>query len=105
MDALKRALSGALIFCKSPRQAFVKPSIKPSVKPSFSIGALSYFLNLGSAFVNSYGALSERFRGAFRGLSKRFQSAFGDFRERLREHFRERFTRTKLLKCKRSKRS
>ena len=73
MGALKRALSGALIFCKSPRQALVKPS----VKPSFSIGALSYFLNLGSAFVNSYGALSERFRSAFGALSERFQRAFG----------------------------
>ena len=30
-----------------------------------------------SAFVNSYGALSERFRSTFGALSERFQRAFG----------------------------
>ena len=110
MGALKRALSERSYSVKSPsspRKALCKALCKVLVKSSFSMGALSHGCTqksaFGSAFVNSYGALSEHFRSAFRGLLERFQSAFGDFRERLRERFRESFTRIKLLKCKRSK--
>ena len=106
MGALKRALSERSYSVKSPsspRKALCKALCKVLVKSSFSMGALSHGCTqksaFGSAFVNSYGALSEHFRSAFRGLSERFRR----FRERLRERFREHFTRTKLLKCKRSK--
>ena len=76
----------------SPRKALCKVL----VKSSFSMGALSLKRALSGALSWTH---MERFRSAFRGLSERFR----DSRERLRERFRERFTRTKLLKCKRSK--
>ena len=83
----------------SPRKALCKALFERARKRSerFLIGALAW--TFGSAFVNSYGALSDHFRSALGALSEGFRSAFGDFRERSRE----RFTRTKLLKCKRSK--
>ena len=60
----------------SPRKALCKVL----VKSSFSMGALSHGCPqksaFGSAFVNSYGALSERFQRAFGALSGTLGSAY-----------------------------
>ena len=76
MGALKRALSERSYSVKSPsspRKALCKALFERARKRSerFLIGALAW--TFGSAFVNSYGSLSDRFRSTFGALSERFR--------------------------------